>query len=486
MNNHSSPTMNERWIIFGCFVVIFTIVGCPAAVFAQEKCVPVDIPAIEADAIIGGGPQGVVGRVAPAGDVDNDGVEDFIIGAAEYDSPEGQIDIGRAYVRSGATLQILLVFTGDDEGDRMGADVAAAGDINGDGFDDVLVSAPGAFVDGGESGIVYVFSGYNGIQLRTYTEDQQLGVRLANVGDFNGDGFDDHGMKSGGNTVYVYSGASGLLLFEETGIDFFGKSFSGAGDVNNDGFSDLIVGNHKADSPFSDSGAAFVYSGQTGKLLYEFGGDNANDQFGTAVGGVGDIDGDGFDDVASAARHSSVGGPASGYVHFFSGQTGNIIFSYFGESGDELASQLKSIGDITGDGVSDILIAAGKGVFAGSSAGEVIIISGRTHALLRTVTGEDPDDSFAESVAVLDLNSDQINDLVIAADEIDPDGLAYVFYLPSEGLFEPFDLDQSGVVGTGDLLMLFSQWGESKSCADFDYDGNVGTNDLLILLSNWG
>ena len=314
MNNHPIQAVKEPWTLLNTLIIIFAIVGYPEAVLAQEECVPVEIPAIDADAIIGGGAQGVVGRVAPAGDVDNDGVEDFIIGAGGYDSPRGQNDIGRAYVRSGATLQIILVFTGNDEGDRMGADVAAAGDINGDGFDDVMVSAPGEFVDGGDRGVVYIFSGHNGLPLRIYNRGQQLGVRLANVGDFNGDGYDDHGMKAGGNTVYVYSGASGLLLFEETGANFFGKSFSGAGDVNNDGFGDLIVGNPKADSPFSDSGAAYVYSGQTGKLLYTFGGDSADDEFGTAVGGVGDIDGDGFDDVASAAKHSSVGGPASGYV----------------------------------------------------------------------------------------------------------------------------------------------------------------------------
>ena len=114
------------------------------------------------------------------------------------------------------------------------------------------------------------------------------------------------------------------------------------------------------------------------------------------------------------------------------------------------------------------------------------IFSGRTHALLRTITGDDPDDEFAGSVAVLDLNSDQVNDLVIAANRIDPDGLAYVFLSPPEGLFEPFDLDESGAVDTGDLLLLFAQWGGSDSCADFDNDDIVNTNDLLILFSNWG
>ncbi|MCH7879867.1 MAG: FG-GAP repeat protein, partial [candidate division Zixibacteria bacterium] len=162
--------------------------------------------------------------VSGAGDVNNDGFADLIVGALPNDA--GGSNAGRAYVYSGQTGALLHTFTGEAAGDWFGHSVSGAGDVNNDGFADLIVGGPGNNAGGGNAGRAYVYSGQTGALLHTFTG--------------------------------------------EAAVDFFGFSVSGAGDVNNDGFADLIVGAYRNDAGGSDAGRAYVYSGQTGALLHTF------------------------------------------------------------------------------------------------------------------------------------------------------------------------------------------------------------------------
>ena len=171
------------------------------------------------------------------------------------------------------TFQELYTFNGDNAFDRFGSSVSGAGDVNGDGFDDFIVGAFGDDNNGNYSGSARVFSGADGSVLFTVSGDSlydEFGRSVSGAGDVNGDGFDDlivgaFGDDNNGNqsgSARVFSGADGSVLFTFNGDsagDYFGFSISGAGDVNGDGFDDLIVGARSDDNNGSNSGSARVF-----------------------------------------------------------------------------------------------------------------------------------------------------------------------------------------------------------------------------------
>ncbi|MHC4381102.1 MAG: integrin alpha, partial [Planctomycetota bacterium] len=245
--------------------------------------------------------------VAGAGDVDGDGVDDVIVGASSAD-PGGLIGAGSAYVYSGATGLLIWQFDGQQAGDWFGFSVAGAGDIDSDGFDDVIIGAYLASPGG------VVFAG----------------------------------------SAYVYSGATGALIWQFDGqatSDRFGIAVSGAGDVNSDGVDDLIVGANETDPGGRNSaGSAFVYSGADGSLILQFDGQAAIDFLGSAVSGAGDVNGDGFADVlvgAYSADPAGVSNAGSAYLH--SGADGSLIWQFDGQTNNgRLGTALSSAGDLDG------------------------------------------------------------------------------------------------------------------------------------------
>ena len=153
-----------------------------------------------------------------------------------------------------------FTFTGDSAGDRFGNSVSSAGDVNGDGFDDLIVGAQNDDNNGTDSGSARVFSGADG------------------------------------SVLYNFDG--------DSAGDLFGGSVSGAGDVNGDGFDDLIVGAQNDDNNGANGGSARVLSGADGSVLYSFDGE-IGDGFGQSVSGAGDVDGDGFDDLIVCLLYTS-------------------------------------------------------------------------------------------------------------------------------------------------------------------------------------
>ncbi|MEW5875150.1 MAG: MopE-related protein, partial [Candidatus Zixiibacteriota bacterium] len=249
--------------------------------------------------------------------------------------PGGQSSAGSVYVYSGQTGALLWQFDGAAASDSFGSTVSGAGDGNNDGFDDVIVGALNADPAGlGNAGSAYVYSGQTGTLLWQFdgaVANDILGFSVSGAGDVNNDGFDDvivgarqadPGGRIDAGSAYVYSGQTGALLWQFDGAaadDRLGSSVSGAGDVNNDGFDDMIVGAYAADpgGP-SFAGSAYVYSGQTGALLWQFDGAVASDFLGFSVSGAGDVNNDGFDDVIVGANGADPGGRSSaGSVYVF-------------------------------------------------------------------------------------------------------------------------------------------------------------------------
>ncbi|NQU49196.1 MAG: FG-GAP repeat protein [Planctomycetes bacterium] len=353
--------------------------------------------------------------ISGAGDVDGDDVPDFIIGEWGANSNHGTV-----YVHSGATGAVLHRFHGQAYQDRLGWDVAAAGDVDADGFDDIAATAPGAAaanvysgatgallfrftgstisgagdVDGDSHadvmvghrsaynvpGVVTVYSGADGSQIFQFvgaSNDVNLGSSVASAGDLDGDGLPDFliaasAASPGGifraGSVFVYSSANGNLLYQFDGTtdqESFGFDISAAGDVNADGFDDIIIGSPNAYGDSWSGGAAFVYSGQSGELLHLFPGQffpysGTWDSAGWSVAGVGDVNNDDFADLLVGAPFSSVEGNLYvGSITLYSGATGERLHQKFGQLAEEqMGEEASYIGDVNQDGFPDLLFAA--------------------------------------------------------------------------------------------------------------------------------
>ena len=265
---------------------------------------------------------------------------------------------------------VLYTFNGDTEDDEFGWSVSGAGDVNGDGFDDLIVGAPGGDEQGEVIGSVRVLSGLDGSILYTFYGGPIVypidfydgtGRSVSGAGDVNGDGFDDiiigaatdvHNCWTPGS-ARVISGIDGSDLYWFYGYndrDDFGRSVSGAGDVNGDGFDDMIVGAYHDDTNGADSGSARVLSGVDGSVLYTVHGDSAGDNFGFSVSGAGDVNGDGFADLIVGARNDDNNGKDSGSARVFSGLSGTVLYTFDGDSPeDAFGNVVSGAGDVNGD-----------------------------------------------------------------------------------------------------------------------------------------
>ena len=410
--------------------------------------------------------------VAGVGDVNGDGVDDIMVGAGRTD-PNSPFATGESYVvfgRAGGFGPDLLLADLDgtngfrlgdiDQGNRGGLPVAGAGDVNGDGIDDLIIGASTATRDdkflAGESYVVFGrlggfgsdvsladLDGTNGFRLDGIEAGDRSGSSVAGAGDVNGDGFDDviigayladpDGNTWAGESYVVFGRAGGfgpdLSLadldgsngFRLDGIDvqdYSGWSVAGAGDVNGDGIDDVIISAALADPDGKpQAGESYVVFGRAGGFgpdlsLADLDGTNGfrlrgideHDLNGTSVAGAGDVNGDGINDIiigANAADPDGKSQAGESYVVFghaggfgpdlsLADLDGSNGFRLDGIDVQDYSSRVAGAGDVNGDGIDDIIIGArGADPDGKEGAGESYVVFGRANFPLTTGTHGD-------------------------------------------------------------------------------------------------
>jgi hypothetical protein len=408
--------------------------------------------------------------VAEAGDVNGDGAPDFIVGAPAANN--SQLDSGSAYVVFGgphlADLDLAKLGTGGFridgalQGDDAGLSVAAAGDVNGDGLDDVIVGEPGAASQGRSSaGAAFVVYGRNavdagnvdlarigarrsdGFRIDGAAAGDQAGKAVAGAGDVNGDGLDDvivgaptaaeHGRLGSGSAYLVYgrptarstdldlanlttTAASRGLRIDGAAGDTAGSAVDGAGDFNGDGVDDVVVGAPNAGARGREfAGSAFVVYGQRRRdpddvdlakrgarpasRVLRIDGARPGDGVGVSVTDGGDLNGDGRPDVvigAPLASNRSRQNSGSAYVVYGGSAADPADLDLLdlrraeasrgmridgAGTGDAAGFSVAAGGDLNGDGRPDLILGAPLTANNGrTNSGSAYVVFGRAAA----------------------------------------------------------------------------------------------------------
>ncbi len=314
------------------------------------------------------------------GDANHDGFADLLVGIPK-DGTVGYA-AGRARLISGKTSATLRDWYGTLAGDQFGAHVAGAGDVNHDGVADLVIAGTSSSVLPG-AGVVRVHSGSWNVPMLTILPpagELTFGAAVDGGGDVNADGFVDVVVAApvAGHATF-YSGQNGSVLRQITtpvAGEAFGESVSFVGDSNGDGRTDVLVG-----SPAS--GVARVYSGANGQLLFTMVG-TASDRFAASLDDAGDVDHDGVDDLVLGLPGAALNGPASGAMQIRSGADGHVLRTLAGISGFELGTSVSGAKDVDGDGTPDQVAGTTSGdaafLYCGSSGRELASFLGTKSA----------------------------------------------------------------------------------------------------------
>lgn len=330
-----------------------------------------------------------------AGDVDGDGVADLLVGAPGEEFQQIRGGVVRVY--SGATGLILWEIPGPDMTDEYGYSVAGVGDWNGDGHDDFAFGSPQSR-EGASLGYFAVHSGADGQVL--YSErganTDGLGLQMASGGDLNGDGRADllvstrsgrrHPGDAAVGSVRAYAGGSGLLLaewFGDTAGAQFGASLDFAGDLNGDGLDDVLAGTQW----LSNRNYARAINAADGEVLLEWRSMDDDGWAGAAVAGIGDLDQDGYADVAIGDSLDPSFAFAAGAIRIYSGRNGTLLQTLRGNKAFlGFGRRLAAGADWNQDGLPDLLVANPAAHFGQPNHGFVMQLWLQTPPLL-TVRG---------------------------------------------------------------------------------------------------
>lgn len=375
--------------------------------------------------------------VGRAGDINGDGLTDIVIGAFGRDINGSEA--GAAYIvfgrRSGWTANLNLStlngrngfeINGEAAGDASGGDVSAAGDVNGDGFGDLIVGGTGIDASGENAGGAYVIfgreggfaanlnlstlNGGNGFQINGAAAGDRAGWRVSGAGDVNGDGIADlligaESRDAGGvnaGAAYVVfgrtsgfeanlnlsalNGTNGFQISGEAAGDGAGRSVSAAGDINGDGFADVLVGAYGRDISGANAGAVYVLFGRAGGFAanldlaaltsaegFEINGESADDFVGNSASTAGDVNGDGFADILLGALGRDVNGDNAGAAYLLFGSDFNGGAQRVGGVGNDILEGGAAADRVIGGRGNDILRGAGGAdVLLGGAGNDVL------------------------------------------------------------------------------------------------------------------
>jgi len=415
--------------------------------------------------------------VSGGGDVDGDGTPDVVAGSPLH--PGGGVDAGRATVWSGATGLRLWTINGQEAGAKLGWQVAVGGDANRDGFADLVVGAPFADNNGADAGSAFIYarapfdSVEQAITLAPAASPGLFGNDFQRVGDADNDGMDDYAIgavsdNGAQGVVRLYSSATHTVLHSWPGGTnniFYGPTIAAAGDIDGDGYDDVLTGAQHWSNPLQYQGRATVRSGRDGSTIWQWFGGAVSDHMGSALGGLGDVNGDGVNDVFVGLLKENIVGAGQGAVRVYSGADGSMLYSVAGAGQGEWFSQRGCpLDDVDGDGVNDFAIGAPQPATPpASQQGYVVVLSGATGAQLHRWNGLSFGDLFGWSVARAgDVNGDGFCDVIVGAQGHDPQGktqagMARVFDGATFALLYHYDGEIAGdsfgeaVNGAGDV-----------------------------------
>ena len=410
--------------------------------------------------------------VASAGDVDGDGHDDIIVGAADWD--DGTSVTGAAYIVYGPLTSDMDVeeggavrIKGEANNDDAGEGVAGLGDINNDGFADVIVGAPRNDYASPNAGAAYVMYGpvdenldmpHADATLLGVSSWGRLGHAVSGAGDVNGDGSDDImvsawyesvvGTKEG--AVYLfYSAVSGDVSAADADVkfvgadsqDYLGSTLASAGDLDGDGHDDLLLSAYKLDTNNDDIGATYVFNGGglSGEIAMSSAdarilGEANGDESGTTMVGGGDVNGDGYNDIVIGAPKNDEGGSNAGasYVVFgpISGESDLSMADakLMGERSGDAAGTSVLLADLNGDSYGDVIVGAPGNSALASDDGAVYVTYGPFTGTLSLesvdakVAGENAGEQIGTHMAAGEATGDGYLDLILGAPNNDDNG----------------------------------------------------------------
>ncbi len=439
------------------------------------------------------------------GDLNGDTISDFCISASRSDV--NSQNAGQTYIFFGRTsnwpeifdlANANATFIGELSGDESGHALGGGGDVNGDGFDDLLISAPLNDETGETDGQIYLILGKaSGWGLNTSLANadasflgeimsDRAGNSIDIIKDVNGDNYDDILIGDKWNDEYASNAGKIYLIFGResdwemdislsncnasfTGVkesDHAGFSISGLGDVNGDNFGDFLIGAYLNDELGTSAGQSYLIFGKelgwnTDVNLTNadvtFNGEKEYDLSGSAVSGVGDINGDGYNDFMIGAPGNDESESSAGQAYIIFGkETWNSVYnlsdadaSFHGENhNDLLGNYLTGAYDINNDTYNDILLGA-IGYISGGSRGKTYLIFGKDSSWNMdtpiqnadaSFIGEKNGDTSSSSLAGIgDVNGDDYDDFLIGAHQYSYSeplaGKAYLFFGAEKRVF---------------------------------------------------